>query len=54
VAAVADRAHKAGAHVAVDAVHAAHYLPKTASGWEPDIITCSAYTVLVPTVGVTA
>jgi cysteine desulfurase family protein (TIGR01976 family) len=54
VAAVAERAHNAGALVAVDAVHAAPHLPLDRDAIGADIITCSAYKFFGPHVGVTA
>jgi cysteine desulfurase family protein (TIGR01976 family) len=54
VAAVAERAHSAGALVAVDAVHAAPHLPVDRDAIGADIITCSAYKFFGPHVGVTA
>ena len=54
VAAVAERAHSAGAIVAVDAVHAAPHLPVDRDAIGADIITCSAYKFFGPHVGVTA
>jgi cysteine desulfurase family protein (TIGR01976 family) len=54
VAAVAEKAHDAGAIVAVDAVHAAPHIPIDRDGLGADIITCSAYKFFGPHVGVTA
>jgi len=54
VAAVAERAHSAGAIVAVDAVHAAPHIPIDRDAIGADIITCSAYKFFGPHVGVTA
>jgi cysteine desulfurase family protein (TIGR01976 family) len=54
VAAVAEKAHSAGALVAVDAVHAAPHLPVDRDAIGADIITCSAYKFFGPHVGVTA
>ena len=54
VAAVAQRAHSAGAIVAVDAVHAAPHIPIDRDAIGADIITCSAYKFFGPHVGVTA
>jgi cysteine desulfurase family protein (TIGR01976 family) len=54
VAAVAERAHRTGALVAVDAVHAAPHLPVDRDAIGADIITCSAYKFFGPHVGVTA
>jgi len=54
VAAVAERAHSAGALVAVDAVHAAPHIPVDRDVIGADIITCSAYKFFGPHVGVTA
>jgi cysteine desulfurase family protein (TIGR01976 family) len=54
VAAVAERAHSAGAIVAVDAVHAAPHIPVDRDAIGADIITCSAYKFFGPHVGVTA
>jgi cysteine desulfurase family protein (TIGR01976 family) len=54
VAAVAERAHRTGALVAVDAVHAAPHIPLDRDAIGADIITCSAYKFFGPHVGVTA
>ncbi|HKH57647.1 MAG TPA: cysteine desulfurase-like protein [Rubrobacter sp.] len=54
VAAVVERAHSAGALVAVDAVHAAPHLPLDRDAIGADIITCSAYKFFGPHVGVMA
>ncbi len=54
VAAVAERAHAAGAVVAVDAVHAAPHIPVDRDEIGADVITCSAYKFFGPHVGVTA
>src|SRR5215204_1458132 len=54
VAAVAERAHSAGAIVAVDAVHAAPHIPVDRDTIGADVITCSAYKFFGPHVGVTA
>src|SRR5215210_4580065 len=54
VAAVAERAHSAGALVAVDAVHAAPHIPVDRDAMGADIITCSAYKFFGPHVGVAA
>ncbi len=54
VAAVAEKAHSAGALVAVDAVHAAPHIPVDRDAIGADIITCSAYKFFGPHVGVTA
>jgi cysteine desulfurase family protein (TIGR01976 family) len=54
VAAVAERAHSAGALVAVDAVHAAPHLSSDRDAIGADVITCSAYKFFGPHVGVTA
>ena len=54
VAAVAERAHAAGAVVAVDAVHAAPHIPVDRDALGADVITCSAYKFFGPHVGVTA
>jgi cysteine desulfurase family protein (TIGR01976 family) len=54
VAAVAERAHDAGAVVAVDAVHAAPHIPVDRDAMGADVITCSAYKFFGPHVGVTA
>jgi cysteine desulfurase family protein (TIGR01976 family) len=54
VAAVAQKAHAAGAIVAVDAVHAAPHIPIDRDGLGADVITCSAYKIFGPHVGVTA
>jgi cysteine desulfurase family protein (TIGR01976 family) len=54
VAAVAEKAHDAGAIVAVDAVHAAPHIPIDREAIGADVITCSAYKFFGPHVGVTA
>ena len=54
VAAIADRAHEAGALVAVDAVHAAPHIPVDRDAIGADVLTCSAYKFFGPHVGVTA
>ena len=54
VAAVAEKAHGAGAIVAVDAVHAAPHIPIDRDAIGADVITCSAYKFFGPHVGVTA
>ena len=54
VAAIADRAHLAGALLAVDAVHAAPHIPVDRVALGADIITCSAYKFFGPHVGVAA
>ncbi|MDQ4128357.1 MAG: cysteine desulfurase-like protein [Actinomycetota bacterium] len=54
VAAIADKAHEAGALVAVDAVHAAAHIPVDRDALGADVITCSAYKFFGPHVGVTA
>ena len=54
VAAIAKRAHEAGAFVAVDAVHAAPHIPVDRDAIGADILTCSAYKFFGPHVGVTA
>jgi cysteine desulfurase family protein (TIGR01976 family) len=54
VAAIAKRAHEAGAIVAVDAVHAAPHIPLDRDAIGADVITCSAYKFFGPHVGVTA
>lgn len=54
VAAVAERAHAAGAVVAVDAVHAAPHIPIDRDAIKADVLTCSAYKFFGPHVGVTA
>jgi cysteine desulfurase family protein (TIGR01976 family) len=54
VAAIADRAHEAGAFVAVDAVHAAPHIPVDRDAIGADVLTCSAYKFFGPHVGVTA
>jgi cysteine desulfurase family protein (TIGR01976 family) len=54
VAAVAEKAHGAGAVVAVDAVHAAPHIPVDRDAIGADVITCSAYKFFGPHVGVTA
>jgi cysteine desulfurase family protein (TIGR01976 family) len=54
VAAIAQRAHEAGAFVAVDAVHAAPHIPVDRDEIGADVLTCSAYKFFGPHVGVTA
>jgi cysteine desulfurase family protein (TIGR01976 family) len=54
VAAIAKRAHGAGALVAVDAVHAAPHIPVDRDAIGADVLTCSAYKFFGPHVGVTA
>ena len=54
VAAVAEKAHRVGAVVAVDAVHAAPHIPVDRDAIGADVITCSAYKFFGPHVGVTA
>jgi len=54
VAAIAQRAHEAGAFVAVDAVHAAPHIPIDRNEIGADILTCSAYKFFGPHVGITA
>ncbi|MGH3146344.1 MAG: cysteine desulfurase-like protein [Rubrobacter sp.] len=54
VAEISDRAHEAGALVAVDAVHAAPHLSIDRDALGADVITCSAYKFFGPHVGVTA
>src|SRR5215217_230680 len=54
VAAIARRAHEAGAFVAVDAVHAAPHIPIDRERLGADVLTCSAYKFFGPHVGATA
>jgi len=54
VAAIAHRAHEAGALVAVDGVHAAPHIPIDRGRLGADVLTCSAYKFFGPHVGVTA
>jgi cysteine desulfurase family protein (TIGR01976 family) len=54
VAAIAQRAHEAGAFVAVDAVHAVPHIPVDRGAIGADVLTCSAYKFFGPHVGVTA
>jgi cysteine desulfurase family protein (TIGR01976 family) len=54
VAAIVDRAHEAGALVAVDAVHAAPHIPVDRDALGADLITCSAYKFFGPHVGIAA
>jgi cysteine desulfurase family protein (TIGR01976 family) len=54
VAAIAQRAHEAGAFVAVDAVHAVPHIPVDRDVIGTDVLTCSAYKFFGPHVGVTA
>jgi cysteine desulfurase family protein (TIGR01976 family) len=54
VAAIAKRAHEAGAFVAVDAVHAVPHIPVDRGAIGADVLTCSAYKFFGPHVGVTA
>jgi cysteine desulfurase family protein (TIGR01976 family) len=51
VAEIADRAHRAGAQVYVDAVHAAPHLPLDARASGADFVACSAYKFFGPHVG---
>jgi len=53
VAAIAQRAHEAGAFVAVDAVHAAPHISVDSDALGADILTCSAYKFFGPHVGMT-
>jgi cysteine desulfurase family protein (TIGR01976 family) len=52
VPAIAERAHEAGAFVAVDAVHAAPHIPIDRDAIGADVLTCSAYKFFGPHVGV--
>ncbi|ABG05801.1 Cysteine desulphurase related [Rubrobacter xylanophilus DSM 9941] len=52
VSAIAERAHAAGAVVAVDAVHAAPHMPLDREALGADILTCSAYKFFGPHVGI--
>jgi cysteine desulfurase family protein (TIGR01976 family) len=54
VPAIAQRAHEAGAIVAVDAVHAAPHIPIDRERLGADVLTCSAYKFFGPHVGATA
>jgi cysteine desulfurase family protein (TIGR01976 family) len=54
VTAIAQRAHEAGAFVAVDAVHAVPHIPVDRDVIGADVLTCSAYKFFGPHVGVTA
>src|ERR671916_478432 len=54
VAAIADLAHRVGALVAVDAVHAVPHIPVDRDEIGADVLTCSAYKFFGPHVGVTA
>ena len=54
VAAIAQKAHEAGAFVAVDAVHAAPHIPIDRNEIGADVLTCSAYKFFGPHVGITA
>lgn len=54
VAGIAEKAHEAGAIVAVDAVHAAPHIPIDRDAIGADILTCSAYKFFGPHVGVAA
>ena len=54
VAAIAQRAHEAGALVAVDAVHAVPHILVDRDAMGADVLTCSAYKFFGPHVGVTA
>jgi cysteine desulfurase family protein (TIGR01976 family) len=54
VAAIAKKAHEAGALVAVDAVHAAPHIPVDREAIGADVLTCSAYKFFGPHVGATA
>jgi cysteine desulfurase family protein (TIGR01976 family) len=51
VAEIAERAHRAGAQVYVDAVHAAPHLPLDARAAGADFVACSAYKFFGPHVG---
>ena len=54
VAAIAELAHRVGALVAVDAVHAVPHIPVDRDEIGADVLTCSAYKFFGPHVGVTA
>ena len=54
VAAIAEKAHSAGAYLAVDGVHAAPHIPVDRDEIGADVITCSAYKFFGPHVGVAA
>jgi cysteine desulfurase family protein (TIGR01976 family) len=51
VAAIAERAHRAGAWLYVDAVHAAPHLPLDARAVDADFVACSVYKFFGPHVG---
>jgi len=51
VAEIAERAHRAGALVYVDAVHAAPHLPLDARAVDADFVACSVYKFFGPHVG---
>ena len=51
VAEIAERAHRAGAQVYVDAVHAAPHLPLDARAVDADFVACSVYKFFGPHVG---
>jgi cysteine desulfurase family protein (TIGR01976 family) len=48
---IADRAHKVGAWLYVDAVHAAPHLPLDARGVDADFVACSVYKFFGPHLG---
>jgi cysteine desulfurase family protein (TIGR01976 family) len=51
IAGIAERAHRVGAQVFVDAVHAAPHLPLDARAVDADFVACSAYKFFGPHVG---
>ncbi len=54
VAAIAEAAHRVGARVAVDAVHAAPHIPVDAGELGADLLFCSAYKFFGPHLGIAA
>jgi cysteine desulfurase family protein (TIGR01976 family) len=51
IAEIAERAHRVGAQVFVDAVHAAPHLPLDARSFDADFVACSAYKFFGPHIG---
>jgi cysteine desulfurase family protein (TIGR01976 family) len=51
IAEIAERAHRVGAQVFVDAVHAAPHLPLDARAVDADFVACSAYKFFGPHIG---
>ena len=54
VAAIAEAAHRVGARVAVDAVHAAPHIPVDAGELGADLLFCSSYKFFGPHLGIAA